>query len=182
MADLKEAETIRPEAVLLYLTPPKDDNLSFVLPQILVEKGIPISISEFEEGHFVKVYASLVGKSILEKLEEIPEIDAINGALSGTVVSEIDIEDCNWDESTKIRVEAFSWQSRADFFQKMAESVNPTRSTHARQRKQEDEEEAQKAQTKAKELLKDLPPFTPSDIHSLLEEVVDRVLAQTPKS
>jgi len=179
MVNIKEIERNRQEKTLLYITHPGENNLSFVLPQILAEKGLSVSISKCETDlHFVEVYASPFGSRVLEKLEETPEFDAICSALSGTVVSEIEVEDCNWDESTKRRVQALFWQSRADFFEKMASHIKRPLSFYGRVTEQRDEDEVQKSRILTRELLGDLPQLSPEDIRSLLTEVVDRVLSQ----
>lgn len=149
-----------------------DTNTKLILAQVLISRRFPVWIHEFPT--LVVINATSDGKSALNKVSETPECLALLTA-DNPGFNEPAVDDCYWNDETKKRVLGFYWQNKAALYHMEAEKFDHRHSRNLQQR-------SKKAQAKAKELLGDLPPLTSTDIRSLLEPVVDRVLAQTQQS
>lgn len=145
-------------------------NPNLALVRILQKRGFAISIGHPKSGldDAVSISASSDASRIFEQISNIPEVDILTKVFSLHVPTEPEVDSCDWDDETKIKVRAFHWQRREQLCKRLA--------------KKEDLLEANKAKKRAEKLLGKLRPLEPKDVHSLVEKVVDRELASTLKS
>lgn len=178
MISSKEMGGIFAEKGLWTNTLKSDTNSIYVLAQILVQRGFPVSISQIAtdvNGNIlsdtVAIYARLEGLSALNKVSDTPERRALYQATSPiSGFGEPIVDECEWDDETKIRVKAFYWQNRMKHYQKYAKKFKAD--------KKEFEAEVKKSWAEVVKLGRPIP-LTPDNIRSILEEVVDRELASS---
>lgn len=139
-----------------------EDNPLLITAQLLVEKGVPLIISENAIGaygeklsDYVAIHATGKARDTLfQIILHEPEFRALEAAFSQYHAP--DISDCQWDEQTRRKFWARYWQNLKG--NKLFD---------------------QKGIEKQIQKFSDVEPLTPNEIRSLLEEVVDRVLAQS---
>ena len=180
----------------------KATNPTLIAAQILMERGLPISISEGartirgrELPGFVQIVATGDGRVALNTVFSTPEYQVLEDAALGANglfgVTRPNLSDCPWDQDTKRRVPAFHWENRAVWFQNDLDrerAGNPidrwSRPSSAADLS-ELERQIREVRDRAERLLINPEPLialTAGDIRFLLEEAVNRVLAQGPQS
>jgi hypothetical protein len=158
----------------------KDTNPALIVAKILIDRGLCIAISQAMDRFGrrvpgrVNISAPRSLKPVLIQIELTHEYNVLSNALGG--IHPPLVENCRWDEETKKRVLAFYYESESEFHKEKAEAVAAAEHPHSRSFY---EEESQRAQSKARELLGELNPLTLADVHSLFEQVVDGELAPT---
>lgn len=126
----------------------------------------------------VGISATPDGKSVLDQACRTSEFLALLTADNPGLNEPADepaVDNCYWNDETKKKVLSFYWQNKAALYRMVAEKFDHPHSQNLQQR-------SKKAQAKAKKLLGEFSPLTSNDIRSLLNEVVDRVLAQASQT
>jgi len=169
MMTTKEGVPKRPES--LWINIKQDDVSVLFLAQILAQKGFKVWISEQavdEKGKtkvgYVAIHADLDGQDILRLISHTPDMEALCLTIHGFGPPNLDY--CHWDDVTKRRVAAYWYQKEAVSYQEQAKPL---------------EEKAKANRAQARKLLGKHKPLTQDEIRSLVEQVVDRVLAQSSK-
>lgn len=170
-------------------------NPSFILAKILEQRGLGVSINQtvIRRGEYLseiaEIHESPQGRDVIMRVNSTPEFLALShakwrGKWPG-IRPKPSFELCEWDEQTKRQVEAFYWQNVVTHYQRILEERLQTLDQgNAWHKKVIDENKKMidERQVKVQELLGELSPLTPDEIRSLLEEVVDRVLAQVEQA
>lgn len=169
-------------------------NPSFVLAKILEQRSVGVSIiqevvrNDKRYNELVEIQMTPHGRDCMLKGEYTPEFLALSHAkwhAEWRHKPKPKFESCQWDDATKRRVEAFYWQNVVTHYQRtLEERLQILDQGNAWYKKviNDNKKMIDETQSKVRELLDDLNPLTSEDIRSLLEEVVDRVLAQNPKA
>ena len=143
--------------------------------EILVDKGLPLSISENAVDNYGEKLSGWVAVSgtkevdlMVRKVTSTPEFLAFFVATQRLELGPSDVHNCQWGEDVKRKVLALYWQNYAEDWRRWA-------ATSDSKKRQLREMEARNAQAKSRELLgKGLTPLTTNEIHALLETVIVR--------
>lgn len=176
--------------------PEEVTDLTSILANTLARKGLGVTI-EMREGRFVNrrtIRMDDKASAIYAEVEDSPEFQALvlSNAVTEAFLPYVEsrrleqvLQQCQWDDQTKRRVLALYWQNRAAFCQKEAKGFSkmedPDGYLKAEEYQKRWSEDAEDAMTEARELLGESRPLILDDIRLLTEQVVDRVLAQSPK-
>jgi hypothetical protein len=166
-----------------------------VIAEYMEKRGFGISVrSEENKPGVVAIYASPQEKPKLDRLVKTPEYTAIFNALAGHIgePENPDVEQCDWDEATKRRVQALYWRNRWQYSQHIL--GNPTKlaqvagalpwKTGAEDAKESCSDYLGKvidgAKREEQRLLRSQRPLDASDVGHLLEDVVHKYLFPRP--
>lgn len=145
-----------------------------ILLELLNRKGINVSKEDFA-NLIIKTARGEVELSkdelLLKRAFDTPEFQALSNADS--VIEEPKLDSCSWDDQTKKRVQAFYFQNLAD--------QREWEIKHGLEKGEKAQKEVVSYQESVHRLLEGTNPLLEDDMRSLLEPVVDRVLAQSPK-
>jgi hypothetical protein len=166
-----------------------------VIAEYMEKKGLGVSVRSGEDRPgVVAIYASPQGKTKLDTLVKTPEYLAIFNAVAGHIGKpEVpEVEPCEWDESTKHRVQALYWRNRWQFAQlilrnpiKLAEISGGlpwvTGAKEARENCAEYLREViQGARREEQKLLESQRLLNTSNVEHLLEGIVNKYLSRPP--
>jgi hypothetical protein len=162
-----------------------------VIAEYMEKKGLGVSVRSGEDRPgVVAIYVSPQEKRKLDVLVKTPEYSAIFDALAARIGNpeEPDVEQCEWDERTKRRVQALYWRNRRQYALhilgnpiKLAQVSGglawTTGAEGARERCAEYLREVIRgAKREERKLLKSQRPLNVSDVGHLLEGIVDNYL------
>lgn len=159
-------------------------NPALILAKILMERSLEVSISGALDvfGHpipdHVDIFVSKDAGRFLKLSSQAPEFMALNIAFNPRLLRRgPEVENCQWDQSTKYKVYNTYYKNLLEG-SGLQVYVDHLKLSYSVQRNKKGIKEVDRMMEEWRGKIDESELLTPPEIRSLLEQVVDRVLAQ----